>query len=769
MKQNLQEFAQKFVSALNQNDLATCYEMLQQLEGEPTLRHWFLYFKSIMDYETEHDSSATQKALLNLSTKKHAPFFNGKVLIALARISFDQGDWMEAIKHCEDSLAYFVDSPGELARVYRNIAHVYLKGFNQGDLGYDALLRAQKLGEDAQDLFGSIANLSEADPQLESFILTTLGTVHMNLNLLDDALDYYRANLRIKEQINSDLGMGSAFLNIGEVYERQENYSDALQQYQKALAKFETAPNQLARIADVLANLGHLYHAMGQKNEALTHYRKAVTQIETLRARNESEATRVGFFSTVSDIYAHLIALCIDEGYLAEAFGYVERSQARTFLDMLNIRVPEMPLNDEAMPLTLSQVQFGLPHDSILLEYYSAGLVEHGLQDMPKRVDAHHHRFPKEKIWLFAITRQSIQVFDTELSPNLLLQQRSGALERRNFWRPKMRRVLYQKLVSPAAHLLEGKSTIFIAPHGPLHYISFQSLLVSPQKTFFEEWEAQMVYTPSASVLFQNSQTHKVVEVPTRSTLAIGFNGSDGQRLPFAEGEARQIANQAAGHALQGADANVEAITKLAPQFHRLHFACHGSFNPESPLDSFLMIGEDESLSGLDIMHNLQLKCELVTLSACESGINQIRRGDELIGLTRAFLHAGAKSLIASLWRVNGPSTRILMEKLYQEIDRGKAAAEALTVAQHYLMRLTYDEGHEILVRFFREEQLAANDDDLGQQATALLEEMNTGQASERHQAEPLEQAPRKLGERLIFASPYYWAPFILISADSKH
>ena len=85
------------------------------------------------------------------------------------------------------------------------------------------------------------------------------------------------------------------------------------------------------------------------------------------------------------------------------------------------------------------------------------------------------------------------------------------------------------------------------------------------------------------------------------------------------------------------------------------------------------------------MLDGLRLRCELVTLSACESGLSTVRRGDELMGLVRAFMLAGAPAVVATLWRVDERSTRLLMERFYRDLSSGADPATALHRAQIYL------------------------------------------------------------------------------------
>ena len=115
-----------------------------------------------------------------------------------------------------------------------------------------------------------------------------------------------------------------------------------------------------------------------------------------------------------------------------------------------------------------------------------------------------------------------------------------------------------------------------------------------------------------------------------------------------------------------------------------IHFACHGKFDHTDPLSSGVNL-YDGILTAREIFE-MRLTTELVTLGACETGYNKISPGDELIGLTRAFLYAGAPSVIVSLWSVDAGSTHELMLEFYKQIKNGADKATALQKAQIKIM-----------------------------------------------------------------------------------
>jgi CHAT domain-containing protein len=137
--------------------------------------------------------------------------------------------------------------------------------------------------------------------------------------------------------------------------------------------------------------------------------------------------------------------------------------------------------------------------------------------------------------------------------------------------------------------------------------------------------------------------------------------------------------------ALVEEEASLDSLHKRASECHVLHLATHGEFRGDNALFSGLALS-DGWLTTLDIF-NLRLNAELVTLSACQTGRSVVGGGDELFGLMRAFLSAGAASLVATLWTVEDRSTALLMQRFYQRLVKGESRGGALREAQLQFLR----------------------------------------------------------------------------------
>ncbi|MGI8787583.1 MAG: CHAT domain-containing protein [Pyrinomonadaceae bacterium] len=232
-------------------------------------------------------------------------------------------------------------------------------------------------------------------------------------------------------------------------------------------------------------------------------------------------------------------------------------------------------------------------------------------------------------------------------------------------------RKLYEKLVAPLEKYIEDRA-LTIVPVGATHYVPFHALF-DGARYLIETRET--IYAPSATVWqFLASKPRRKHE----NALLIGYAD---ERVPLVAREIESLKKIfRPSKSCTGKRASVAAFMKNAPHFDILHLACHGQFRPENPMFSSLHLA-DGWLTVRDICSQ-KLNADLVILSACETGLNKIYAGDEILGLARGFLSAGASSLILSLWTVNDAATAKLMKGFYECLEEGKTISESLRIAQ---------------------------------------------------------------------------------------
>ncbi|MBI1748817.1 MAG: CHAT domain-containing protein [Acidobacteria bacterium] len=293
---------------------------------------------------------------------------------------------------------------------------------------------------------------------------------------------------------------------------------------------------------------------------------------------------------------------------------------------------------------------------------------------------------------------------------------------------------VYRTLLGPAESLLQGKTSLIIIPDGRLAILPFAALLTSPAAAdhplFFQRLpylvkNYELSFAPSASVLewlkknplrvdatskrlivfadpvyeSERNGTETAAIANRRGDIAsddpyaealLGFYraGMQLSRLPYTREESRQIAKLFGLNATQYLrEEATEEKLKAEPldQYQYVHIAAHGLVHPTRPEFSAIVLGHEGQEDGylqLPEVYNLELQADLVTLSACESAIGQSIPGEGLIGLTRGFLYAGARSVVASLWKIaDGRPTVNFMHAFYKNLGK-QSKAQALRSAQ---------------------------------------------------------------------------------------
>jgi CHAT domain-containing protein len=239
---------------------------------------------------------------------------------------------------------------------------------------------------------------------------------------------------------------------------------------------------------------------------------------------------------------------------------------------------------------------------------------------------------------------------------------------------------LYKRLFQPLESILR-KHKIIIVPHGALHYLPMNALL-DGNGYLIDRYRIRMMPSASAIKYLRERKAQKSGGILIFGNPDLGDPKND---LEYAQKEATGIAAiRPQSRVLLRKEATEGALRKYCNSYRYIHFATHGRFNPEDPLQSALLLAPDSQHSGMltvDKIYSLNMNADLVTLSACETALSKITTGDDLVGLTRGFLYAGCSSIMASLWKVDDLATAYLMSRFYRELDKTDKP-EALRKAQ---------------------------------------------------------------------------------------
>lgn len=233
---------------------------------------------------------------------------------------------------------------------------------------------------------------------------------------------------------------------------------------------------------------------------------------------------------------------------------------------------------------------------------------------------------------------------------------------------------LYDLILCPIEQDLKG-TKIVLVPHELLHGLPFH-LFFDGEQYALDRWE--FLYTPSAAVWNSEPKQQPEVDAPKSSALLMGIPA------PGIEQVADEVKALAAllpeSELFTDQQATLEAFRSAASRHRVIHLATHAQYRADNPLFSGLRFYDDWLLAS--DLYEMALDCDLATLSACHTGVNQVEPGDELFGLVRGFLIAGCRTVAASLWPADDAATAQLMVRFYNHLCNSVPAAAALRMSQ---------------------------------------------------------------------------------------
>jgi tetratricopeptide (TPR) repeat protein len=637
------------------------------------------YGESQALWERLHDATRAGMALLN----------RGVMRYELHEYAAAEEDMLAALARFEQA-----DAPARVASAHNELGLVY---------------RDQGRWTEAQQHFA----LSEALWQGQG-ASAWLGISALNQGELALLMGRYgdakallaRAQPLLDEQIYAV----DVLVNQGLLAQAQGDEGGALQHYGRALALSERA-GYGERLALIHARIGQSRARLGDTPAARAAYAEAVASVEARRTPLRNEGLLLSLMGRWQGVYEALVLQCLAAGDDDAAFEATERARARAFADLLAQRRTAdgrsqpadggdnsgtSALGTQHSALSAQRLQTALPPGGLFLSYFAAGLrgPEQALLDQlpPEAAALRECLDTPAQLLVFAVTPGGVRAVRCAIDPNLLAATSARRADGRRFLAPPILRQLYDALVAPVADLLAAAAEVFVAPHGPLHQLPFATLLDEAGRPLVE-CAPPISYTPSATIWLQQ-RAAPVSAAPRAPMLAVGYDGAGADRLRHTEAEARAVAARCGGEAWRGEEGVLARLMERAGGYRLLHLACHGTFNGADPLRSALEIGPGEQLSAAAVLQRLRLRADLVTLSACRSGVSAVLRGDEPLGLVRAFLGAGARAVLVTLWPVEDASARLLMERLYQALleDPQRSPGAALQAAQRWLRALTPDQ-----------------------------------------------------------------------------
>ncbi len=631
--------------ALTQNSLAVAYR--NRIRGDRNANH---------DSAIRHYEAALQIRTEDTYPREWAATNNNLGIVYMSKSQGDIEDNLEnAISHFERALQVLTRDqfPEVWAVTHNNLASAFA-------------IRSQ--GKHSDNLRAAIH--------------------HYELSLLEDTVDR-----------NPQRAFGTA-RNLGILYGEQENWSAAHRVFGVARAAAETLLRSTVTFAGQQAEMRQLAEiydrdlAMCAELSSMDSNiaREALTESEAARSRAFLRQLGLGDFAPPATIPAALVTqekniltqLRDIENNLAGAdtrsdrMSELERTlterrvkladeRERVWNEMLtaspdaavyiSLRRGDTPAWDDLQTLAAR-----LGKDTALVEFHSLAdqtlaFVWRAGWDAPKMLSLtltrerllYRYLLPYEREVLSTYRRSQAQASERELYHDWL--------------------GLGEELLAPLEPLLGGASLVYFIPHQFLHLLPLHALTVNAEPFIARR---AVMYAPSAAVL------ERVLEQNTRDggdALVMGYTHAAWQRDIFV-GEAIEVAKLFGTHVVADEHATRAALAERVPNASLIHLSCHGAFDGGDSLNSAVMLA-DGAFTAREWMR-LNLRADLVTLSACQLAFNDVNPGDDLVGMTRALLYAGASSVLLALWSVRADTTREWMLDFYKRLKpNGTAQAKA--------------------------------------------------------------------------------------------
>ena len=723
------------------------------------------------------------KAYRSIADHKEA----GSTLAKVAEIYRQIGDFRASAQWYDYSLTES-EQTGDVDARMTDLIRLYYVAGQIGDLSAQA-----KYSQQGEQLASSVLkDRSKAMSFLLGDSFLAIGEMEAEYGTPADAMTMLRPLVAVyrklpqNEQTLRKLALASVFL--GDAYMRVNHYADALSAFTEAEAIAEKYKSP--EVMWVYARIGYAYEKQGDLDAALSYDRRAAEVIERFGGGQQlpelqlsSRELAWGLYENLTRVTLELYAKAPSAELLDQAFTYHEEGKARALLDLLNdagvraregvdpalvrqedaVRVKISALQnafsdatvselrkvtlqdalteqtaelrqvhekiaatnakyasmESSTPLRVSDVQALLDDDTVLLEY-DLGPSFSGVGVITNR-QIRMYRLPAQDV----IDKTLDQFLPTLREPLLGSSEKNSHVQ--------LAKQLFDDLVGPVRDQIEGKHHIVVVPDADLFYLPFEAIIAADAKLDgpadslasqpYLGKKYDFSYAPSASVLvalksirsnpssaqrpllafgdpaFQSTPAPSEIALSTRGAYAkmgVGFD-----RLPYSAEEVRAILavygiSPESSSVYLGSNATKRALLGLdLSQYRNLHFATRAVMGDEvrwinQPALIFSPDGTgapDSELLKMSEIFNLRLKADLVVLSACETARGKMSRGEGIVGLTSAFLFAGSRSVVASLWEVSDESTSLFMESFYRGLKSGLPKPDALRRARLETMR----------------------------------------------------------------------------------
>ena len=539
------------------------------------------------------------------------------------------------------------------------------------------------------------------DKNQEASSYSGLGLCYMSCGRFKDSLDNFNSGIPIMEEMGIDGDLAGTLINAGSAYQALGNLKKAKELREKAL-KITRKIGDKGREQEALHFLGICYNELGELKKAKNCFSESITCAEKNREllRDEHKLSRdnLTFIS-----YDSLCSLHISQGHFYQALCTAERGRARALGDLLSKKYGIQRKNSHEF-YSNSVRELSIRNQSTILfiakpfggrELYSWVLEDAEIQF--KSLQFKMAENPNDLLTNLQRGQSLPECEDRSLSAYYGLKPSSEKIKDKHGQRLMEEEEeegeekedsgfhrWYKNIFTPVADLLH-RQEIIIIPEGDLFMVPFCALCDNNDKFLSETFRIRLVPSLTALRMIQDSPEdyHSAT-----GALIVGNPSVPPQTklpsLPGARREALEIAELLGVSATVGDEATKKQVLRQIRNVSLIHIAAHGDAERgeialASNCPSRRTLREEDFMLTMEDVAKVGTRAKLVVLSCCHSGKGQIMKSEGVVGISRAFLAAGARSVLVTLWAVDDRATKEFMIRFYGHLKCDKlSASEAL-------------------------------------------------------------------------------------------
>ena len=500
---------------------------------------------------------------------------------------------------------------------------------------------------------------------------TNLGNNYHSLGYIKKAIHYHEHSLKLSKEVGDSVGEGEAYNNLGCIFESQGSLPDAATCYQSSIRVLNDVRARLQFKDKWKISLGEMY-----KSVYINLRRALLKQDKVVEALIASDKGRAQALKDLMECKHGLEACCDSSGTLGEttydSFNYLLSNVVFVAIDG-GVAVFWIVQARENVKLRMKIVSDTQPvHD---LTTYIYSLMKIAFEEVGVRGSVKCEDRSLDKL------RDEDLAFEgSQKPPSYSLHLRSSALK-----------TLYELVISPIEDVIHG-SELVIVPDGPLWLAPYAAFMDTDTTYLSETFRIRLIPSLATLKLIRDcpSQYHRksgalLVGDPWVQDVIVS-DGKKLHQLPCAREEVEMIGRILGTEPLTGKEATKNEVLKRLSSVALVHIAAHGrmetgeiALSPNLALESRIPMEQDFLLTMTDVL-SAQIRARLVVLSSCHSGRGEIK-AEGVVGIARAFLGAGARSVLVSLWAIDDEATLEFMKNFYQHLVEGISASEALNRA----------------------------------------------------------------------------------------